>query len=196
MGENVNDDIKAVLENIERAKKALGIKTLAKLTQVHSKKVVEADPNQVFEADAHMTTTPGLGLMVRFADCQGALFYDIKQKKIAAVHAGWQGLVSNIYRETFLAMGSDPKDLIVCVGPSIGPKHFRHLEFPETFKRFEEAKDHYNLWDLAEDQLTTLGIEQVEISRICSYDNPNDYYSHRRDSISGRNCTLFALRHI
>lgn len=196
VGENVNDNQSDVFKNIQKVKKALGICSLARLNQVHGKAVVEADPLKVCDADSHMTSKKELGLMVRFADCQGALFYDPVLGKIAACHAGWKGLCQNIYQATVLAMGSNPKDLIVCIGPSIGPKHFKHMEFPETFKQFEETQNHYNLWDLAEWQLEKLGVKLIEIARICSYDDSENYYSFRRSNKTGRNCSIIALSNI
>lgn len=63
--------------------------------------------------------------MVLAADCVPVLMYDPRVRVIAAVHAGWRGTVGRITAKTVERMreefGCDPRDVIVGIGPSIGP---------------------------------------------------------------------------
>ncbi len=60
---------------------------------------------------------------MRFADCVPILYHDPVQKAVGIVHAGWQGTLLEIGKvavnELVREYGSDPKDLVVGIGPSI-----------------------------------------------------------------------------
>ncbi len=195
MGDNTGDDPLSVKENQRRVFQSFGILQVAKLEQVHGIEVVRVDRPGVFQGDAMITKEKGLALMVRHADCQAAIFYDRGKKQIACVHAGWRGLVANIYRETVKALDTDPKDLWVAISPSLGPKHAYYPEFPEEFKIFMEKPHYYNFWDIAEKQLEDLGIKDIHIARVCTYEDPEKYYSYRRDKETGRHATIAMLKH-
>lgn len=70
-----------------------------------------------------MTRTPGILLGVRVADCLPVLLVDRKKRAIAAVHAGWRGMLGRIIEKAAGEMrrtyGSRPEDLLAAVGPSI-----------------------------------------------------------------------------
>ncbi len=150
-----------------------------------------------------MTEKRGVGLGVRHADCQAAIFYDPKKHVIAGVHAGWRGNVKNIYKKTIQQMkrtyGTNPKDLIVCISPSLGPSNAEFTnyktELPESFWRFKEQECHFNLWEIASGQLIELGVpeDQIEIASICTFDHENDFFSFRRERKTGRNLTLCGI---
>ena len=142
--------------------------------------------------------------MVRHADCQAAIFYDPKNKAVANVHSGWRGNVKNIYRSTIQKMrrvfGSKPADLLVCISPSLGPDcaEFIHYkaEFPEDFWAFQIKPYYFNLWAIARYQLELSGIlpHHIEIAEICTNTEVEDYFSYRREKVSGRHATLAMLK--
>ena len=203
-GDNVEDAPENVEENKERIRKVLGLKRLAFVHQVHGKRVEEvggkiASPN----ADAMITKERGIGLVIRHADCQAAIIYDRRKQVIANVHAGWRGNVMRIYEQVIKELqekySSDIKDLIVCISPSLGPENAEFInykeELPESFLRYQEKKNHFNLWKAAKDELVSTGIplEQIEIAEICTYAEEGDFFSYRRDGKTGRNATVVAL---
>lgn len=194
MGENVGDDPLSVEENQRRFFKEMGVTEVAKLNQVHGTRVVVVDEGGVYEGDALITQKKGLALMVRYADCQGAVFYDKEKDQIACAHAGWRGLVANIYSEVVKALNTDPKKITVWIAPSLGPKHSFYPEFPEMYRPFMEKPHYYNFWDLAEKQLQDLGIKNIYIERKCSYEHPEAYYSYKRDQVTGRHASLIEKR--
>ncbi len=165
--------------------------------------VNEQSPQEVIEFDGIMTATPGVSLMMKHADCQVALFYDPKHHAAANIHSGWRGSVANIYRETISymqqAFGSHPSELLVCISPSLGPDeaefmHYR-TELPEDFWTFQVRPTYFDFWSITEYQLQAAGIlpHHIEVARLSTYSNPYDFYSYRRDKITGRHATCITL---
>lgn len=93
----------------------------AYLKQVHGHQIVDASPDQVFEADGHQTTSQKLALCIQTADCLPVLFSNGSQA--LAVHAGWRGLVAEIIPKAW--QQSLPSDSwAVAVGPHIKRESF------------------------------------------------------------------------
>lgn len=155
------------------------------------------------DCDGLMTNQPGYGLMIKHADCQAAIFYDPVHRAVANVHAGWRGNVQNIYAETVKAMraqmGSRPEDLLVCISPSLGPEasEFKNYktELPEPFWSFQIKPTYFNLWEISRYQLLECGIlpHHIEIASICTHANEKDFFSYRRDKVTGRNSTVVSI---
>jgi YfiH family protein len=100
---------------------------LVRLRQVHGADVVVATHPILVpaEADIVVARDPSLGIAVQAADCVPILFADERTGAVAAAHAGWRGLAANVPSTVVDAMvrefASRPSDLVVAVGPSIGP---------------------------------------------------------------------------
>lgn len=119
---------------------------------------------------------------------------DPRTRAVAAVHAGWRGVVAHIAPKTVEAMeaafGSRPEDLEIAIGPGIGPCCFEvgpevavqfRAFFPERNDLAERARV-----DLAETitrQLRRNGViaSQISTSGLCSCCNPELFESYRRD---------------
>lgn len=173
---------------------------------IHSKSIAivnEQSPQIIPNCDGLMTATPGLSLMMGHADCQVALFYDPINHAAANIHAGWRGMVANIYQETIRVMQktfrSDPANLLVCITPSLGPDEaeFIHYayELPEEFWPFQIHPTYFDFWAIAEYQLQRAGIlpHHIEIARLSTYSNPHDFFSYRRDKVTGRHASCLTL---
>ena len=196
------DDPEAVKRNRQIACEKLNVQTLVSLQQVHSDRVVEANPEQQLEADALITNRPQLGLLILHADCQAAIIYDPMNHALANVHCGWRGNVQNIYAQTIMQMcgayGSKPEDLLVAISPSLGPRAAQFVnykeEFPNCYWDFQEDH-HFDLWELSRYQLIAAGVlpHHIEVSGICTYSNPDSYFSYRRVQKSGRHGTIAFL---
>lgn len=172
----------------------------------HGKEIAHVTTQSHQEAigmDGLITSTPGLTLMMKHADCQIALIYDPKQHAAANIHSGWRGSVANIYKEAIQSMqrafGSNPSNLLVCISPSLGPEaaefiHYR-TELPEEFWQFQVRPTYFDFWSIAEFQLQAAGIlpHHIEIARLCTYANPHDYFSYRRDKTTGRHAACITL---
>jgi polyphenol oxidase len=89
-----------------------------------SGKLQTAEGKAVLEGDGLMTNLPGLMIGVGMADCVPVLVADVKNRTVAAFHAGWRGTVARIVENGIAKMtqdyGSQPQDLIAAIGPSIG----------------------------------------------------------------------------
>lgn len=107
--------------------RAVGAADLARLRQVHGSRVVLGDDavRACPEADALIGREPTRALAVQAADCVPLLMADRRTGAVAAVHAGWRGLVQQAPAAAVSALinafGAGPADLVVAIGPSIGP---------------------------------------------------------------------------
>ena len=90
--------------------------------QVHGDRVVEAaHTTGQTEADALWTNVPGTAVGVRTADCLPILIED-PRGRVAAVHAGWRGVISEIVARTIeqlVSQGAKVDELRVAIGPCI-----------------------------------------------------------------------------
>ena len=203
------DPAKNVAENRRRALAALDITEYCSLWQKHGTHIISAAPKQPEEGpkeegDGLTTDRPNLGLSILHADCQAAIFYDPSHHALSTIHCGWRGNVQNIYRETVETMrslyGSKPEDLLVGVSPSLGPtaSEFIHYltELPLAFHAFQIKPTYFDLWAISHWQLTECGIlpHHIEIAEICTFSNPQDYFSYRRVKASGRHATIACLK--
>ena len=98
------------------------------LNQVHGRKVVVVGqelPADTPRADALASAVRDVALVVRAADCVPLLIGDRKTGAVAAVHAGWRGTCARVANAAIDALtrefGSRPADLVVAIGPAIGP---------------------------------------------------------------------------
>ncbi|MCR4994679.1 MAG: peptidoglycan editing factor PgeF [Bacteroidales bacterium] len=121
--------------------------------QVHGTAIAEVTASNLdapFDGiDALVTTLPNTCIGVSTADCVPLLFHDPASGAIAAVHAGWRGTVARIASHTLLYMtahfGTNPADLRVHIGPSIGPDAFEVGD--EVYAAFSAA--HFPMSDIA-----------------------------------------------
>ena len=216
VSDTVGDDPKCVKKNftaIQNAldlhsltRDALDIHSLVRGKQIHHTTIREVEKGSppVFEGcDGLITEEKGIGLLIAHADCQAALFYDPNKGLIGAAHAGWKGNVKRFYTKMvarFVARGSHPRNIFVCISPSLGPDHaeFKNYEqeFPPSFWPFQVKSSYFDLWAIAKRELLDAGIYEnhIEIASICTYCSSKDFFSYRRDGITGRNGTVIALK--
>ena len=188
--------------SIKKFAKALGVKSdkIVHMNEVHSNAVSwvkEKDRNKVVnKTDGILTDSSQVFLSVITADCIPLLLYDPKKRFVAAVHAGWRGLFSEIIKQAvsgFIAKGSKPQDISVGIGPcirsccyDITEEHVEKLlkKFPEWKAHIIERKGKFflDLPSIAISQLRSLGIakDNIEDGDYCTFQN-DDVYSCRRD---------------
>ncbi|SEG87698.1 peptidoglycan editing factor PgeF [Marinobacterium lutimaris] len=205
LGDHVGDAATAVSENRRVLLSALGLNTSPQwLSQVHGVRVVESKADgQVREADGCWTATPGLACIVMTADCLPVLITDRQGKRVAAAHAGWRGLASGVLEAT-LAHFPDPEDLLVWLGPAIGPLAFEvGNEVREQFVRalpdseaaFKTSPTDTSKWLadiylLAGLRLKAAGVREVSGGDYCTFTESDYFYSYRRDGQTGRMASL------
>ncbi len=174
------------------------------LRQVHGC-AVSTDQSRLDEADASLTRQTNQVCAVMTADCLPVLMTDRQGKEVAAVHAGWRGLVAGAITATAKQFEADVEDLLVWLGPAIGPNAFEVGE--DVFRAFVDEHDRYreafvpqaqNKWLLdiytaARLQLQQLGIKEVYGGGFCTVENNQQFFSYRRDGITGRMASLIWL---
>ncbi len=205
VGGGTGDDSQHIVRNREIVKQCMGATELIAGYQVHGKVIAEyCGEYELGNCDGLATKLQGAALMIKHADCQAAIIYDPIMHALANVHCGWRGNVQNIYAEAvnFLRekYGSKPENLLVGISPSLGPDNseFKNYqtELPESFWKFQIKPTYFNLWEIARLQFTAAGVlpHHLEIAGICTYANEKDYFSYRRDKVTGRNCTVALLK--
>jgi len=103
---------------------------LVRVRQVHGRTTVvgeeldEDDATELPSADIILSGSAGRAIAVQAADCVPLLIADRRLGVVAAAHAGWRGLALGVPGVTVRALatryGSDPRDLVAAVGPSVG----------------------------------------------------------------------------
>ncbi len=177
------------------------------LTQVHGATVVDA--TQAYaespHADACVAHRPGAVCAVLTADCLPVLFTSTCGQVVGAAHAGWRGLAAGVLQNTVAAMRARIPDaeFIAWLGPAIGPTAFEvgaevraaMLEsLPQADSAFTPAREPgkylADLFALGRQALGQVGVTQVYGGGQCTYLNPEQYYSFRRDQVTGRHAAL------
>ncbi|HYL39319.1 MAG TPA: peptidoglycan editing factor PgeF [Bryobacteraceae bacterium] len=167
---------------------------LATLRQIHSNQVLVATkPGDLGEADAMITNEAGVTLTIRTADCLPILMADTRNHAVAAIHAGWRGVVLEIVPATLEAManrfGTRAEDLIVAIGPGICERCYEvGSDVAARFTRFFPERNDLTTRtkiDLAETihrQLRRNGgtLGQIDPSGLCTYCRADLFYSYRR----------------
>lgn len=186
-------------------------------TQVHGHRIGRTGDCQFDATDGVVLYSPNQPVMLLFADCVPLLFYDPVRHAGAVVHAGWRGTTQHIAREAIItlknAVGSEPADLVVAIGPSIGLCCFQvslevaqqigntlSMTLPEM-----EAKG-FLTWDaqypqnprldlkaINRYQLDQAGVGQIEVLAQCTRCLEDELFSYRRGE-DGRNCAFMMLR--
>jgi YfiH family protein len=217
VGHLVGDQHELVEANHDLIYQALDIPRgdVATARQVHGSRVALVgwgDRGRVIPAtDALITDMQGLSLMLRFADCLPVLLYDPVRRAIGLAHAGWRGTVKGIAAKTVAAVmqayGSQPADIVAGLGPCIGPccyqvgsevieavranfNHWRGLLRPQR-----DGSLHFDLWEANRLQLAEAGVEEIDVSRICTACRTDEFFSHRAEGAqTGRFAVVLGMR--
>ena len=212
VAKHVHDDHQTVVANRLQLQQDLQLpKSPVWLQQSHSTRVVALPlaelplEGTVVAADGSYTQQVGQSCVVMTADCLPVLFCDKNGTQVAAAHAGWRGLAAGILENT-IAKFETPNDLLVWLGPAIGPQAFevgqdvfdafqdpQSFELISTTTSYQPPKYLANIYQLARTRLNALGVNNVYGGSYCTFSNPRCFYSHRRNSQSGRQAALISL---
>ncbi len=169
--------------------------SLATAKQIHSDQVLVATkPGQLGPGDAIISHRPGVTVAIRTADCLPILIVDPKTRAVAAVHAGWRGVVAEIVPKAVDAMRrefhSRPENLEIAIGPGIGACCFEvgpevGAEFRAFFPERNDLEARAKV-DLAETVCRQLGRNgitrgQIDTSELCTFCERELFESYRRD---------------
>ena len=214
LGDHVSDEPAAVLRNRARLRDALSLPgDPVWLTQVHGNAVVTltgtaADSAPRRTADAAITCTPGVVCAVLTADCLPVVFCNRTGTHVAVAHAGWRGLAAGVLEATvnaLVAAGAPAGSLLAWLGPAIGPASYEvGTEVRDAFLEADPSAgfafqanrpDHWllDLYAVARQRLRRAGVSAISGGDLCTLADPQRFYSHRRDGVTGRQATLIWL---
>lgn len=205
VGLAVGDNPEHVRENLKLYAAQAGVASgqLVTVTQVHGKHVLEAPeavsldhvPDAAGQADAIWTRRAGQAVAVKTADCVPVLIVDPVGQRVAAVHAGWRGVMSAVITctlEALVKVGSRPDDLWVAVGPCIQICCYEisaelAAQFSATFGDAVISnvgnKAHLDLPAALLKTLGGIGVpkDQIDVLPHCTSCDRQRFFSHRRD---------------
>jgi hypothetical protein len=215
LARKVGDAPDAVAENHRRFAAEVGyaIDALYEVSQVHGADVarvdeqVSAEAFRVREADAIVCGIPEHAAAVRVADCVPVLVGDPETGVVAAIHAGWRGVVAQVVRAGVRALCAEltvpPTRLVAALGPHIGVEAFEvsqdvAVQLVEAVGDAEIAiagfsRPHVDLARAVHLQLRQAGLVEDRIERVagCTFADPTRFYSFRRDgAASGRHLAV------
>ncbi len=187
------------------------------LRQVHGTRVVRvgaADAragSTLHEADAIVTTEPGVACAVQAADCLPVLLAAPEGRAVGAAHAGWRGLAAGVVEATVAAVcdaaACRPAELQAWLGACIGPRRFEvgadvldafaagpmPVATP-AFKPFRSGKWLADLPALAAARLAAAGVLRIEGGSWCTVEDASRFFSFRRDGVTGRMAAAVWIR--
>lgn len=208
---SVGDEPGHVRQNRRRVRQVMAVDELISVGQVHGTNTLILTAQNISAAaqgmtgiDILMSDLPGVGLLIKQADCQAVGLYDPVRRVIANVHCGWRGNVHNVIgqavRQLQDAFGSHPGDLRAGISPSLGPCCAQFInyqeEFPPHLWSYQVRPGFFDLWRLSFDQLQQAGLapRHIQVARVCTRCQEEDFFSYRRQKHTGRNGTILALR--
>jgi len=209
LGDHVGDDPAAVAANRRLVRQRLDLPAEPRwLRQVHGCTVAGAHADALrCEADAAVAFGPGAVCAVLTADCLPLLLCDRAGTRVAAVHAGWRGLAGGVVEAAVKRLAVEPEDLLVWLGPAIGSAAFevggevreRFLETSGTvaadaFRPVALGKWLADLYLLARLRLAAIGVRAVFGGGLCTWADPERFFSYRRDGATGRMASLIWLQ--
>ncbi|XP_067418866.1 purine nucleoside phosphorylase LACC1 [Emydura macquarii macquarii] len=201
-------DPKAVVkENLRRLATAAGFdpETFHSVKVNHASDVWIMGKPQPDSYDGIVTNQKGVTIAAPGADCIPVLFADPVKKACGAAHSGWHGTLLGVAMATVNAMiteyGCSVKDILVVLGPSVGPccftlpqksaKEFYNLD-PKCVRQFESPTPYIDIRKATRILLETGGILPQNIQddtvtdhsqnlTFCTACHPDKFYSHVRD---------------
>ncbi|MCU7851117.1 MAG: peptidoglycan editing factor PgeF [Candidatus Thiodiazotropha sp. (ex Monitilora ramsayi)] len=176
------------------------------LNQVHGCRVADsATETPGCEADAVISDQSGVVCAVLTADCLPLLITDRSGHRVCAVHAGWRGLAAGVIESAVSRMDISPADLVVWLGPAIGPGAFEvgaevrqafidsSASDEAAFKSHGDAHWLADIYQLARLRLARLGVGYVGGGDYCTMTQTDLFYSYRREGVTGRMASLIWL---
>jgi len=195
--DNVIENRRRLFSSIERP-----VESIFDVWQIHGVHIITADSPRALDkphqrADAILSNSPQLTILMRFADCTPILLFDPVRRVMGIVHAGWQGTVKMICALAVKKMNQNfecnPEDILAGIGPSICLEHYKVGE--EVCSKAREAfgddadkvivningSTHFDLRKANRIALEEAGVRKIEDSGECTACNLEKWYSHRAE---------------
>tara|TARA_E500000178_G_scaffold241066_1_gene237505 strand:- start:165 stop:920 length:756 start_codon:yes stop_codon:yes gene_type:complete len=201
-GQGSKDNKANVQKNLEFVSKKINVKlnNLKLMYQTHSNKVIIINKynknSKKFNSDSIITNLKGFALGVVTADCVPIILYDIENKSIGCIHAGWKGAFNGIIENTikkFKKLNSK-NNIVASIGPCIGQKSYEVDK--DFYKKFiikskknrvyflkkNNIKKLFNLRKYVHDKLKKLNVKVDHINYDTFKEN-SKFFSYRRSTL-------------
>ncbi len=194
LGQHVGDDGRDVQRNRALLPYA---ENITWLEQTHSNRCVLLPTQQLRSADAAVSRAAGEFCAIMTADCIPILLTNIQGNEVAAIHAGWKGLLNGIIHNTLATMRSTPNTITAWIGPCIRRANYQvPIAFAAQFRAWPDAIHPINstsaqldLALIARQQMQAHGVATIIDSGLCTYMDEVRFFSHRRATQTGRQVT-------
>jgi hypothetical protein len=208
------DDENRIRQNYGRLMSSIGCgdEMPLRVHQVHGRQVARVEMGRAFdtrqEADALVSRDSQRAICVRTADCVPVLLCSGDGRMVAAVHAGWRGIVAGVIPAAvgqMVELGGAADALVAAIGPCIGPAAFE--VGPEVLRAFAEgdrtlylrvlspSAPTVDLRAAAQAQLIGSGLRpgNIDSTDLCTASRRDEFFSHRRDrGVTGRMAAVIA----
>jgi len=204
LAHHVGDDHAAVMENRRRVAERVALAPPARwveVSQVHGPDVVSVDAPDVgghADADAIVTACRDVPLAIFTADCAPVAL--VADGAVGAVHAGWGGLHKGVVEravDELRRLATGPISAVI--GPCIHPERYEfgadlldrmvaHFG-PAVAGRTAEGAVAFDIPAAVRIALARAGVDEVDDVGVCTAAS-NDYFSYRRDGVTGRQVML------
>ncbi|MTI81372.1 MAG: peptidoglycan editing factor PgeF [Firmicutes bacterium] len=226
LGLHVNDTTDNVLDNRKNLCRSMGINFdhLVVGQQVHGDEVFtvtrehlgrgnDSLEDAIPGVDALITDKPGVPLTSYYADCVPLFFFDPVNKVVGLAHAGWKGTVQKIGVKTLQKMhkqfGSKPEEILVGIGPSIGPCCY--VVDNRVITKLQQAFGYWNelvvscgeqqwmldLWESNRRAIMNFGVKEhkISVAKLCTSCHSDIFFSHRASGgCTGRMASFIMLK--
>jgi hypothetical protein len=224
LGINTKDNIENIKKNFEKVLSVINntVDNIVVSHQLHTTNVKIVDKNDIGKGinniisedgvDGLITNIPDIALFTFYADCVPIFYLDTVKRVVGLAHGGWRGTVNKIAGKVVDMMiesyNSNPKDIIVGIGPSIGPCCYEigcdvynkfNINFTNVKKLIKSiGKDRWrlNLWEANSQILKEKGIpsRNISISGICTSCHNDLFFSYRKEKgVTGRMAAVIQL---
>lgn len=205
LGINTNDEKALVLQNREVFFSSFPPEMqIIHLNQTHSNIVHNCDSElfKVFcDGDGLISQQKNKLLCITIADCGSVLFHDKDFTVACAIHCGWKGTQSGIIESALIEISkiTDLQNIHAYLGPMIRCSNYEvGREFLNYFdsEYFKEhnGKLYFDLNQLIISKLLKANLASVTDCGFDTFSEPELFFSHRRDSNSGRMCAFIGLK--
>lgn len=209
LGDHVGDDPQRVTRNRALLMQQLALAAPPRwLEQVHGCDLLDCSLSREERprADAAVSRMPGEVCAVLTADCLPLLICDRAGEQVAAVHAGWRGLAAGIIEKTLARFDCPGSDLLVWLGPAIGPEAFEvgdevralftglNPADEAAFRPSPSGRWLADIYRLARSRLAPWRPGFIGGGDRCTFSEPEHFFSYRRDGETGRMASLIWIQ--
>lgn len=209
LGTHVGDEPKTVIKNRDYLVDVAQLPESPRwLNQIHGTRVINSNDWQLdIDADAIFSQQNNHICTIMTADCLPLLLCNKQGDTVAAIHAGWRGLAAGIIEKTIAEFRCSPQDILVWLGPAIGPNQFEvgtdvyqnftqhSAKASQAFQQTDAAHYLADIYLLARQRLTALGITAIFGGDLCTASDKQHFFSYRRDNITGRMASMIWISH-